>query len=57
MRYDLLIRGGEVIDPAGDRYGAYDVAVAGGTIAAIVVDAGATIIPAQGPLLKDGPRG
>jgi dihydroorotase len=35
MRYDLLIRGGEVIDPAGDRYGAYDVAVAGGTIAAV----------------------
>ena len=35
MRYDLLIRGGEVIDPAGDLRGQYDVAVAGGAIAAV----------------------
>src|SRR5260370_366447 len=35
MRYDLLIRGGEVIDPANDRYGRYDIAVSKGVIAAI----------------------
>ena len=35
MRYDLLIRGGEVVDPAGDLRGQHDIAVTGGTIAAV----------------------
>ena len=38
MKYDLLIRGGEVIDPANDRYGRYDIAVSNGVIAAIESD-------------------
>jgi dihydroorotase len=35
MKYDLLIRGGEVVDPSGDLRGQHDVAVAGGAIAAV----------------------
>src|SRR5438105_542416 len=35
MSYDLLIQGGEVIDPASERHGIADVAVSGGVIAAV----------------------
>ena len=41
--YDLLIRGGTVIDPASEREGRYDVAVADGMIAAVAPD-----LPADG---------
>lgn len=34
-RYDLVIRGGNVLDPAADLRGELDVAIAGGTIAAV----------------------
>ncbi len=34
-RYDLVLRGGHVLDPARDVDGAFDVAVRGGTIAAL----------------------
>lgn len=36
--YDLLIKGGTVIDPAQNRMGAYDVAISGGRIAAVAAD-------------------
>ena len=36
MHYDLLLRGGRVIDPAQGLDGAYDVAVRGGRIAALL---------------------
>ena len=35
MRFDLLIRGGEVVDPGGGHEGRLDVAVRGGRIAAV----------------------
>jgi dihydroorotase len=35
MRYDALLTGGDVIDPGGGHIGRYDVAVAGGRIAAV----------------------
>jgi dihydroorotase len=38
MAYDLLIRGGELLDPADGRQGRYDVAVADGRIAAVAPD-------------------
>jgi dihydroorotase len=41
-QYDLLIKSGEVIDPATRRRGQFDVAISGGTIAAI-----APLIPAS----------
>src|SRR5467141_3523707 len=37
-RYDLLLKGGHVIDPANERDGRMDVAVYGGTIAAVEKD-------------------
>ncbi len=37
-RYDLLLKGGHVIDPANHRDGSFDVAVSGGKIAAIEKD-------------------
>ncbi len=36
--YDLLMKGGEVIDPASKRHGAFDVAFADGKVAAIEPD-------------------
>ena len=36
--YDLLIKGGTVIDPTQNRHGAYDVAIADGKIAAVAAD-------------------
>ena len=35
MRFDLLIRGGDVVDPGGGNEGRLDVAVARGRIAAV----------------------
>jgi hypothetical protein len=35
MRFDLLIRGGEVVDPGGGRGGRLDVAINGDRIAAV----------------------
>jgi dihydroorotase len=35
LRFDLLIRGGTVVDPAAGRHGAFDVGVADGRIAAV----------------------
>ena len=35
MRFDLLIRGGEVVDPGGGHEGRLDVAITGGRIAAV----------------------
>ena len=37
-RYDVLLKGGRVIDPAARRDGIYDVAVADGRIAAVAAD-------------------
>ena len=34
-RFDLLIRGGEVVDPGGGHEGRLDVAIAGDRIAAV----------------------
>jgi dihydroorotase len=56
--YDLLIRGGEVIDPASGRRGNYDVAVAGGAIAEVAPDLpaehAAEILDAQGQYVTPG---
>lgn len=38
MRYDLLVKGGRLVDPAAGRDGAFDVAVSGGRIAAVDAD-------------------
>jgi predicted amidohydrolase len=35
MRFDLLIKGGEVVDPGGGREGRLDVAINGERIAAV----------------------
>ena len=35
MRFDLLIRGGEVVDPGGGHEGRLDVAIHRGRIAAV----------------------
>jgi hypothetical protein len=35
MKYDLLLTGGEVIDPAANLRGVMDIAIAGGKIAAV----------------------
>jgi dihydroorotase len=55
MRFDLLIKGGEVVDPGGGREGPHDVAVSRGRVAAVerelpeeaafrVIDAGGQIV-------------
>ena len=58
MRFDLLIRGGEVIDPGGGREGKLDVAVTGGLIAAldsdIPADAAVRVIDAAGQYVTAG---
>jgi len=36
--YDVVIRGGEVIDPTGEWSGGYDVAIQGGLVAAVAPD-------------------
>lgn len=57
-RYDLLVKGGTVVDPAASVHGPLDVAVAGGRIAAVEpdVDAGLarTVIDASGQLVLPG---
>jgi dihydroorotase len=56
--YDLVIRGGEVIDPASERYGAYDVAVRDGLIAAVApdlpVEDAARVVDARGQYVTPG---
>lgn len=58
MRYDLLIRGGEVVDPGGGHEGLLDVAVARGRIAAVgrdlPADAAAQVIDATGQIVTPG---
>ena len=56
--YDLLIKGGEVIDPANERYGALDVAVAGGLIVDVAPDlpseAAIQVVDAHGQIVTPG---
>jgi dihydroorotase len=57
IRYDLLIRGGTVIDPANGRHEIADVAVAGGRIAAVGPDLpgeAAEVADARGLLVTPG---
>src|SRR5436309_5493518 len=58
MKYDLLIRGGEVVDPAGELRGPHDVGVAGGAIAAVAptlpADEAACIVDARGQYVTPG---
>lgn len=58
MRFELLIKGGHVLDPAAGLTGLLDVAVDGGTIAAvdagIPVEAAARVIDAGGQLVTPG---
>jgi dihydroorotase len=58
MRFDLLIRGGEAIDPGGGHEGKLDVAVTRGRIAAVDVDIPAEaafhVIDAAGQLVTPG---
>ncbi len=42
QRFDVLLKGGEVVDPGSDRRGAYDVAIVGDRIAAVEPDIAAT---------------
>ncbi|MDA8298051.1 MAG: amidohydrolase/deacetylase family metallohydrolase [Actinomycetota bacterium] len=55
--FDLVVSGGEVIDPASGRRGPYDVAIADGRIAAIaprIEPNGAAVIDARGCLVTPG---
>src|SRR4051794_326964 len=56
--YDLLITGGNVIDPGADIVGQFDVAITDGRIAAVAagldVESAATVIDAQGQLVTPG---
>jgi len=58
MRFDLLIRGGEVVDPGGGREGRLDVAINGDRIAAvdsaIPADAASRVIDADGQYVTPG---
>jgi dihydroorotase len=58
MHFDLLIKGGEVVDPAGDRHGQLDVAVKAGRIALvdreIPADAALEVIDASGRYVTPG---
>ena len=58
MRYDLLIKGGEVVDPGGGHEGRLDVAVEHGRIAAVEADIPAEsafqVIDAGGQLVMPG---
>jgi len=58
MRFDLVIRGGEVVDPGGGREGRLDVAVQRGRIAAvereIPADAAFTTVDATGLYVTPG---
>ena len=56
--YDLLIKGGRVIDPSQKIKGAMDVAIAGGTIAAVAANIPANrakqLFDASGKLVTPG---
>ena len=58
MAYDLLLRGGHVVDPANGRNGVMDVAVTGGKIAAVAgsipADDAARIVRVDGLLVTPG---
>ncbi|MCC9078010.1 amidohydrolase/deacetylase family metallohydrolase [Litorilinea aerophila] len=58
MFFDLLIKGGELIDPASDRHGLFDVAIHRGRIAAvdreIPTTAAARVIDATGQIVTPG---
>ena len=58
MRFDLLIKGGEVVDPAGNYHGRLDIAVRTGRIAAvdraIPADAAFEVIDAAGQYVTPG---
>ena len=58
MRYDLVIRGGTVVDPAQKLNGRYDVAVKDGRIAAVKTEiasgTAATVLDASGKLVLPG---
>ncbi len=58
MRFDLLIKGGEVVDPAGDYHGQLDIAVRAGRIAAvdrtIPAEAALEVIDAAGQYVTPG---
>ena len=57
MNYDLLIRGGRLIDPANNLDGNYDVAIAGGRIAAVgpgISANAASVFDATGKLVCPG---
>jgi dihydroorotase len=58
MRFDLLIRGGTLVDPGGGREGKLDIAVTGGRIAAvdagIPAEAAFEVIDASGRLVTPG---
>jgi dihydroorotase len=58
MQFDLLIKGGEVIDPGGNQRGPLDVAITGNRIAAvdraIPAEAAARMIDASGQLVTPG---
>ena len=37
LRFDTLLKGGTLVDPAASRHGAFDVAVTGARIAAVEI--------------------
>lgn len=57
MAYDLVIRGGEVVDPGSNRQGRFDVAVQDGRIAAVqpeISDDAAETVDATGQVVTPG---
>jgi dihydroorotase len=58
MRYDTLVKGGHLLDPAAGRNGPFDVALAGGRVAAvdsgIPADAAYRVIDAAGRYVTPG---
>jgi dihydroorotase len=58
MRFDVLIRGGEVLDPGAGLAGVLDVAISGGRVAAVEAsippDSAGQVIDASGQLVTPG---
>jgi dihydroorotase len=58
MRFDLLIAGGELLDPASGRHGRFDLGIADGRVAAVEQalpqDAAAEVVDATGLLVTPG---
>ncbi|MDB5077483.1 MAG: amidohydrolase, partial [Chloroflexi bacterium] len=58
VNYDLLIRGGELIDPTSNRRGTFDVAVVNGVVAEVAPDLpaenAAEVVDAQGQYVTPG---